>query len=85
MTPVPAVLASTVGRLLSRLSCLPSNILFSEMPLLCFEKGIRLSREILVFRVISDLLVNQGFTSDGSHTFAPFQAKTSSFMLHFVL
>ena len=48
---------------------------FSETPLLCFEKAIRLSREILVFRVVGDLLVYQGFISDGSHAFAPFQAK----------
>ena len=48
---------------------------FSETPLLCFEKVIRLSREIIVFRVIGDLLVNQGFIFDGSHAFAPFQAK----------
>ena len=68
MTPVPVVLPSTVGRLLSRLSCLPLYIFFGDaVALLCFEKAIRLSREILVFRVIGDLKVNQGFISDESH------------------
>ena len=33
-------------------------------------ENIRLSRQILVFRVIGDLNVNQGFISDESHAFA---------------
>ena len=36
---------------------------------------LRWSREIIVFWVIGDLHVNQGFISDESHAFAPFQAK----------
>ena len=39
-----------------------------------------------MFRVIGDLKVNQGFISDESHAFAPFQTKINpSFVLHFVL
>ena len=36
---------------------------------------MRLSREMLVFQVIGDLHVNQGFISDESHAFVPFQVK----------
>ena len=51
----------------------------SETPQLYFEKPLRLSGEIIVH-------VNQGFISDESHAFAPFQAKINwSFMLRFVL
>ena len=78
--------ASTVAIFLSWIYYLFSYVFSSETPYLYFEKAIRLSREILVFRVIGDLKVNQGFISDESHAFAPFQTKINpSFVLHFVL
>ena len=73
MAPVPAVieqLASTVGRFLSRASYLPSYVFLRRR-----RKTLRWSREIIVFRVIGDLHVNQGFISDESLAFALFQAK----------
>ena len=65
MTSVSAVVelfASTVGRFLSRVSYLPSYVFLRR-------------RRSFTSRKLFACHVNQGFISDESHAFAPFQAK----------